>query len=186
MTVFLRLVAGIAVLFAAENSATAAERFPLGCRFGWNMDPVYGGCAGKMPDGVRVSPRRLARMPFEHGLAQAWIETLGWSWIRPDGLAIGVLTFDNGPDPFNEGLTRSSIDGKVAYYDRHLRRVLATPYDWASEFEHGRAVVCVGCVREKTEMGFMVGGLWGQIDRKGRVIVPVDLTQEALAARLAR
>lgn len=88
-----------------------------------------------------------------------------------------VLTYDNGPDYFVEGLTRARIGGKIGYYDQHLRQVIAPRYDWGSPFEHGRAEVCNGCKPVPTDADghtVMVGGTWATIDRHGNEVVPPE------------
>jgi hypothetical protein len=79
---------------------------------------------------------------------------------------------DNGADYFKEGLVRGLRHGKLVYYDRALRSVIVTNYDWGYPFEQGRAEVCMGCkeTRLDDEHQTMVGGHWAVIDRKGRVL----------------
>ena len=131
-------------------------------------------------DGPRVVPGLVARLRFERGLGQVLLRGTGWMYVRRDGRAAAVETFDNGPDYFEEGLTRSRIGGRIAYLDRTLRPRIVTEYDWGAPFRQGRADVCVGCRTEREgEHWSMVGGKWGVIDRTGWVVVPLTLDRPA-------
>jgi hypothetical protein len=129
---------------------------------------------------VRVAPAHLARMRFERGLAELRVPGIGCLWVRRDGLALPVFLLDNGTDPFEQGLVRSWRDGKVAFYDRRLRLVLVTPYDWAFPFNaRGEALVCEGCRSDGRQPAAMVGGRWGLIDLTGRLVLPLAETDAA-------
>lgn len=181
------LIASCAALLAsaAGSDAKDAEPFPLSCfyakRISLEADTIPH-CARIDGDFLRIAPAQVRDMSFDHGLSEAAIEGFGWAHVDRDGRALPVLTFDNGPDPFSHGLTRARRNGKIGFFDREFNLVLATSYDWASEFDaRGRAAVCLGCASDGTEMGFMVGGLWGIIDRSGQVVTPVVFTREALS-----
>ena len=123
---------------------------------------------------LRIAPAHVVRMRFRRGLAEVRVPGTGVLWARPDGLALPVFILDNGADPFEQGLVRSLRGGKVAFYDRRLRPVLATDYDWAFPFNaRGQALVCRGCRSDGREPSSMVGGAWGLIDRAGRVVLPL-------------
>ena len=178
----------------ALASGNAAD-YDLPCFY---ADKLAGGslehvehCARATGDAVEFRPAVLSRMDFGgDGLSPATANG-SWHWVRPDGRAVAVLTYDNGADDFEEGLTRGRWSGGMAYYDRQLNRVLATPYDWADRFEGGIAAVCKGCRTERTpdgEHSYVVGGEWGAIDRQGRLVLPlradaVSLRGEVESAR---
>lgn len=151
--------------------ARTAASFPTRCAYtsrGGELTPVER-CARRENDGFRIAPDHLARMVFTRGLADVGVDGVGWAYVRRDGVGRGVETFDNGPDPFVEGLTRARSGGKIVFLDRRLRPRLVTRYDWASPFEHGRARACTGCVGQTDgEHGWMTGGRWVEIDRHGR------------------
>ncbi|MNU27920.1 hypothetical protein D3C71_163220 [compost metagenome] len=133
-------------------------------------------CARPAGESVAFRPDVLARMDFAgDGLSPATANG-SWHWVRPDGYAVAVVTFDNGADDFEAGLTRGPWQGGMAYYDKQLNRVLATPYDWVDRFSGGLAAVCKGCRLERTpdgEHSYVVGGEWGAIDRQGRLVLPL-------------
>jgi hypothetical protein len=92
-----------------------------------------------------------------------------------------VLTFDNGADYFSEGLTRSLVGGKIAYFDRSFHQVISPKYDWGWPFEAGRALVCLGCSPtgfEKDGHSSVDGGKWGFIDKSGKEVVRVKLVRQ--------
>lgn len=156
---------------AQEGGAGAAD-YPLACHyFGPELDR-FTWCARRVGDAVRIAPAHARRMPYDHGLAEVRIPGIGCLWARRDGLAQPVFTFDNGPDPFVRGVTRGWLVGKVAFYDRRLRVVLATDYDWSFPFNaRGHALVCKDCRSDGHEHASMIGGRWGIIDRAGRLVV---------------
>ncbi len=178
------MLAGLAALAALPLPALGAGRgaapYPLACAYFRRDLDSYAHCARRENAMVRVAPAHLARMRFERGLAELRVPGIGCLWMRRDGLALPVFMLDNGPDPFEQGLVRSWRDGKVAFYDRRLRLVLATPYDWAFPFNaRGEALVCEGCRSDGRQPASMVGGRWGLIDRTGRLVLPLAETDAA-------
>lgn len=154
--------------------AAGSPDFPLDCLYG-SREPTAGleshpGCAVREGGRVRVSEAHLAQMSFsEEGLASALIDRQ-WYYLRRDGKLLPVLTYDNGPDSFSEGLTRSLVDGKMAYFDAELRQVVAPKYDWGWPFEDGRALVCLGCKAGAPDGDghtSIKGGRWSYIDKNG-------------------
>jgi hypothetical protein len=156
--------------------ATAADPFP-------ELQP-HGGCARLEDGGWVFEASHLERMSFgETGLAGVWVE--GWHYVTPKGRSLAVLTWDNGPDEFSNGLVRGLRDGKVAYFNADFQEVIAPIYDWGWPFDEGKALVCRGCKSEHPveEHMSLVGGVWGFIDTAGKEIVPVLLTREEAFSR---
>lgn len=184
-----------ALLSALALASGNAADYDLPCLY---ADKGEGGtleqsehCARIAGDSVEFRPQNLNRMDFDgDGLAPAFANR-SWHWVRPDGRAVAVVTFDNGADDFEDGLTRGPWAGGMAYYDKQLKRVLATPYDWVDRYSGGLAVVCKGCRVMRTpdgEHSYMAGGEWGAIDRQGRLVLPLrpdagSLRREAEARR---
>jgi hypothetical protein len=138
-------------------------------------------CARRGGQRLVFSAQTLRSASYEHGLAAIAVGT--WYYLKRDGRSLQVVTYDNGPDTFSEGLVRSVVDGKLAYFDHSFRQVIAPRYDWGWPFEQGRALVCRGCtVQQAGEHSMMVGGTWGYIDRAGVEVVPVTLDQDAAMA----
>ncbi|CAO4134021.1 hypothetical protein [Methylorubrum extorquens] len=174
------IVAGLTALVALPLPALGAVPYPLACAYFRRDLDSYEHCARREDGMVRVAPAHLARMRFERGLAELRVPGIGCLWVRRNGLALPVFLLDNGPDPFEQGLVRSWREGKVAFYDRRLRLVLATPYDWAFPFNaRGEALVCEGCRSDGRQPAAMAGGRWGLIDRTGRLVLPLAETDAA-------
>jgi len=124
-----------------------------------------------------------------------WFDDTGLAWlvasgqhyyVRRNGSVLQVVPYDNGPDPFADGLVRSFVNGRIAYYDRMFRQVIPPRYDWGTPFLNGLAWVCRGCVagpRDDDGHFQMVGGLWGGIDKTGKEVVPVSLTRAQIDER---
>lgn len=164
-----------------------AGRYDLPCYYtpSVEVDPSmflreHQGCARLDAAGEpTIAPRHLEAADYEDGFASLLIAH-DWYYVRPDGTSLRVITYDNGPDYWAEGLVRVRRDGKIAYADRDLQVVIPPRYDWGWPFEGGRALVCSGCSWGEPvgEHRFMEGGHWGYIDRSGHEIVPVRLTRD--------
>lgn len=175
------------MLGAGLLAATAfAEDFPLPCRFipsdsaGVNRATD---CAVQKEGRIQISQAALSKMSFSaDGLAQAFIEHR-WYYTKMDGTTLPVITYDNGADDFSEGLVRSRVAGKIAYFDTGFKQVIPANYDWGWPFDDGKALVCIGCVESAPDSDghtTMKGGRWGYIDRNGREIVSVTHLREEL------
>jgi hypothetical protein len=163
---------GIALLVGAPAGVAAAACVPFPDD-GWSD---FGPWTRIDAAGQRwMKPEDLRALSFDKdGIAAVWIAAVKrFHNVGRDGRMVPVVTYDNGPDYFVEGLARTPANGKVGFIDRTLRVVIPARYDMAFPFEHGRAAVCNGCVPKRHgEHAFMEGGLWGMIDRDGREIVP--------------
>lgn len=127
----------------------------------------------------RLEASHLDLIEFDdEGLATALIAG-DWYYLNREGEALRVLPFDNGPDPFSEGLVRGSRGDKIGYFDKGFQEVVPPRYDWGWPFNGGLALVCLGCESEPHgEHWMMVGGKYGYVDLKGREVVPVALTRQ--------
>jgi hypothetical protein len=167
------------------GAAVYAETFPLPCTYA-GTDPrgelrTHAECAAFRGDRLFISQERLASLFFAtDGLAQVLIDGT-WYYVKPNGDLLSVLAFDNGADSYSEGLVRSMVDGKIAYFDTAFDRVIEDRYDWGWPFEGGRALVCIGCLPGPADADghrAMEGGVWGYIDRRGKEIVPVTRSRD--------
>jgi hypothetical protein len=122
---------------------------------------------------VVIEPRFTVAQAFsERGIA-AVADASGWQIVDRNGrLLVRPYLLDDGPDPFEEGLARFTEAGKVGFYNERGTVVIPARFTFAAPFSDGRAVFCQGC-RERTEGEYrsMSGGLWGFIDRKGRIAI---------------
>jgi hypothetical protein len=172
------------VLIVLAGCATREEPLPLPCTYvsnaaGAELEPLPG-CAAQIDLKLKFARSHLKQMLFSSEGLAAVVVGGQWYYVKPSGDALQVLTYDNGPDDFSEGLTRSSVNGKVAYFDSTLRQVIAPVYDWGWPFEGGRALVCLGCTADKPDADGhspIVGGKWGYINKRGDETVPVKFSR---------
>lgn len=128
-----------------ENSATKAMSCTV-LRDG-TFEPL-GNCARSVADGsYLVAAAALRQLDFDRwGLAPIAIRGVGYAYVRRNGRALVVPTFDNAPDEFIDGLVRVRIGEKLGYANRRLKVVIPAIYDGAYRFGNGRAWACIGCV----------------------------------------
>ncbi len=146
-------------------------------------------CAVREGDEVRIEPRHLAALDFGPDDLATMLIAGQWYYLRPDGTKMPVITWDNGPDDFSEGLARTVVDGQIAYLDRRFEIVVPPKYDWGWPFEDGVALVCLGCRPDKKpgeEHTPMVGGTWGYIDAEGDEVVPLQDSREQAGEELGK
>ncbi len=148
----------------------------------------FSDCAARLEGKLQIGKRHLAVLSYdEHGLGQMLIAGQ-WHYVRADGDAVAVVTWDNGPDDFAEGLARAHVDGKMTYLNRSFDVVIPPTYDWGWPFDQGLALVCRGCQFERAvgeEHTAVVGGDWGYIDQAGREVVAVRYSRDEARAELA-
>jgi hypothetical protein len=107
-------------------------------------------------------------------------------YVTPAGRTAPALPVDNGADYFVEGLARTRKQGKIGFVNSSLDEVVAPTWDFAYPFENGLAVVCQGCAPQRvegSEHSEVVGGKWGYIDKRGRVVVAVTHERDDLPPR---
>lgn len=130
-----------------------------------------GDCARRNPDSsYAVAAGALGQLDFDRwGLAALVIDGEGYTYVRRDGHALAVPTFDNAPDEFIGGLVRVRLGGKTGYADRRLTVVIPAIYDGAYRFDKDRARACIGCETVSDgEHSFYRGGTAVCLDRRGR------------------
>ena len=141
---------------------------------------LYENCAEYTNGKLTISPDHIQKIDFRSsGLAAFWTENQCF-YIKKDGSFLPVISYDNGADYFSEGLTRSLVKDKIAYYNPKFEMVIESKYDWGWPFSEGRALVCIGCSAKKPdEFGNkpVTGGVWGYINKKGKELVPVKYSQ---------
>lgn len=144
-------------------------------------------CAGYTESGeLTLAPEHLQAATADQEQADVLVNGQ-WHYVRADGRSLAVVTYDNGPDYFSEGLVRARRDGKIGYYDERLEPVVAPRYDWGWPFEGGLALVCSGCEEYRPpgdEHTQRVGGSWAVIDTQGNEVIGFSKDRESVAARL--
>jgi hypothetical protein len=81
-----------------------------------------------------------------------------------------LVMFDNGPEPFNEGLTRVFRDGKMGYANEFGQVVIPCIYDYAKWFEKGVAEVTFDATiyLDGDEHRQVESNEWFKIDKSGQ------------------
>ncbi|CAA6798693.1 MAG: Unknown protein [uncultured Sulfurovum sp.] len=118
-----------------------------------------------------INPSHLKELDFKgEEIISAFIDN-SFYYIRKDGKKIQTLTYDNGADPFSDGLARTKVNGKIGFFNTNLDIVLKPIYDFAFPFHKGEAEICTGCKEKKEgEHTMLDGGKWQKINRDGLVI----------------
>jgi len=122
---------------------------------------------------VMIKPVYHVVMQFnQYGLA-AVAEDSGWLYITMNGNPLlKPFIIDNGPDYFNEGLTRFTHGDKIGFMDESGTVVIPATYDFVLPFSEGMAGFCIGCKQvSDNEHHRIVGGLWGFINKTGEIVV---------------
>lgn len=182
-----RLVPGLMGLVALTFCSYCFADFPLTCMYAPNDGLVeiesHSQCAAPQGSQLLFSKKHLIRMHYSRkGLAEVLVNDQ-WYYVKTSGESLPVVAYDNGPDYFSEGVVRSLIDGKIAYHDATFRQVIPPRYDWGFPFDHGRAIVCKGCLRGQRDANGhtpIVEGVWGRIDIKGNEVTPVTYSRANL------
>jgi hypothetical protein len=173
------VIAGLALLaMPVAGAAPLADPYPVSCFYSDRSGTLERAeaCATADAENPRLSPQVVARLGYDHGLAQISIAKLGWFYRHRNGRTVHALIFDNGPDPFAQGLARARVAGGLVYVDRRLRVRIRTVHDWGEPFENGHAAVCTGCTTVAVDGGehhVVTGGRWGLIDCRGELHIPV-------------
>ncbi len=82
-----------------------------------------------------------------------------------------LVLYDNGPDYFQEGLTRVKRDGKMGFANREGQVVIPCIYAFAHPFGDGRAKVTLQAeLQQDGEHTTVERAQWFWIDRKGNEI----------------
>jgi len=174
----LALAAGVRI------AAAPAQPALLDCAYEPNGGEMqtFTGCAWRDGQGrLHLASQHRARLTYDRfGLASVYVE--GWYYLDRTGRAAAVVAFDNRADPFAEGLARATVGDKIGFIDGHLRMVVPARFDGAFPFEHGQAVVCVGCrAASDREHITYIGGSWGCIDRRGRFVTDLHAAKAYVA-----
>jgi len=100
------------------------------------------------------------------------VDEKGWAYIDLQGqVLLRPFVFDNGPDPFSEGLARFVEQGRMGFFNKQGQVVIPARFTFAEPFVNGLAAFCEDCEkRYYGEHWSMEGGRWGCIDRQGQVV----------------
>ncbi|MCW7494604.1 WG repeat-containing protein [Leptospira sp. 2 VSF19] len=86
-----------------------------------------------------------------------------------------TFVYDNGPDYYSENLARFVENKKFGFFDSRCRKQISAAYDFVYPFENGLSIVCNGCESiPEGEHSRIVGGKYGVINKKGKVVIPIE------------
>lgn len=141
----------------------------------------HSNCGEVSGDTLLLEPAHLQNLTFgENGLAFVLTKE-GVFYVDRSGRSVRTFWYDMSADDFAEGLARGIIGDKFGFIDESLDFVIEPAYDFAFPFARGFAVVCNGCKEEPAgEHRTLEGGVWGLIDRRGRVVVPLEHSKDGL------
>lgn len=94
-----------------------------------------------------------------------------------------VYTIGTMPDAFTGGLRRIVKEGKIGFINKKGIVVIAPEYDQAERFAKKICAVNKGATpiessaTDEYAIGPNEGGLWGVINNKGEVIIPIQFTR---------
>jgi len=132
-----------------------------------------------------VSKKVVDRLAYDADKLASIRNQNGFLLVNRQGHARQVITYDNGPDYFAEELARTRKDGKIGYFDKSLKMVIAPQYDFGFPFSGGLAIVCNGCIEQSDgEHKIQMGGLWGAIDRHGAVVHDIRYSSDEIRKRV--
>ncbi|MBF0588403.1 MAG: WG repeat-containing protein [Magnetococcales bacterium] len=167
LALLLALAVQPASVTAKEKAAPATKRLRFQEHGKWGYRNAQ--------DQVVIPARFVMAEPFSsHGVAAVVIGDR-WALIDQQGkVLLRPMTSDNGPDPFQEGLARFIQDNLVGFYNPSGRVVIPARFDFAWPFFDGTSSVCKACQKVRIgEHTTVEGGVWGMIDKKGKIIVPM-------------
>ncbi|ABZ95528.1 Conserved hypothetical protein [Leptospira biflexa serovar Patoc strain 'Patoc 1 (Ames)'] len=124
---------------------------------------------------VMIKPEYQHAMEFtKSGVAFVVLKN---KWVcinHKNNVLLESFLYDNGPDYISERLARFVENGKMGFHNERCQKVIKATYDFVYPFENGYAIVCNGCeLKPEGEHKRIVGGLYGLINRKGKLVVPV-------------
>lgn len=133
---------------------------------------------------IKLTERALQQFLFpESGLGCLLVsqasEVLAF-YVNEHGKTLSTLFVDNGCDYFQEGLARTHVDNKVAYFNNQLDIQITTHFDEGRSFSYAHAVVCNGPFKEEKmgEHTAVSGGQCGLINHDGKLVVPAKYALE--------
>ena len=169
--------------YALDECAYLAKETPQNKFPEWEP---YENCAQYENGKLIIAPEHKEKIDFGSSGLAPFMTQGQYFYVKKNGSFLPVIFFDNGADYFQEGLARSLVNGKIAYYNQNFEPVIPPKYDWGWPFADGRALVCSGCSVQKPDKNGhkpVVGGVWGYINKKGKEVVPVKYSQSEVRSK---
>ena len=147
---------------------------------------------GKLVNGeLQLTKKHLENMSFKKGseakfgLTTVYADYPHVFYISKEGKTQRMYFYDMGADYFEDGLARYlNSEDKIGFVNSKLHVIIPAKYDYATSFKNGIAIVSNGSHIEKVsdseyeEHTHMVGGVWGAIDKTGKMIVELKYDSE--------
>lgn len=91
---------------------------------------------------------------------------------RNQNVLFDIVMFNNGPEPFNENLTRVLRNGKMGYANKFGQIIIPCEYDYVKWFKNGKAEVTYNAKEyfDLDEHKRVESDEWFVIDKKGKKI----------------
>ncbi len=146
-------------------------------------------CGTLVKGKLQLTKKHLENINFkkgsEAGLSTVYANKGDVFYVTKNGKTQRMYFFDMGADYFQDRLARYlNSEDKMGFVNSKLHIIIPAKYDYATSFKNGVAIVSNGSHSEKVsdnpeeEHTHMVGGLWGAIDKKGTVVVPLKYGSE--------
>ncbi len=148
---------------------------------------------GKLVNGeLQLRKKHLENLDFrkgsesDFGLTTVYANYPDVFYVTKEGKTQRMYLSDMGADHFQDRLARYlNSEDKMGFVNSKLEFVIPAKYDYATSFKNGIAIVSNGSHSEKVsdnpeeEHTHMVGGVWGAIDKKGKIIVEIKYASES-------
>ncbi|XDD53335.1 WG repeat-containing protein [Leptospira sp. WS4.C2] len=125
---------------------------------------------------VIIKPQYEQTMEFTKEKVSFVVSNNRWVCIdTKNNPLLEAFIYDNGPDYYSEKLARFVENKKIGYFDSQCKKLIPAIYDFGFPFEKGYAIVCSGCESKLDgEHSMIIGGKYGLIDRKGKIVAPIE------------
>lgn len=124
---------------------------------------------------VVIQPQYIFAEDFsKYGIAAVCDLKPNWIYIDTRGkFVIKPMFYDNGYDPFTEGLARYEENRKIGFFNEKGDKVIPAKFEFAFPFQNGFSLVAKGVKRVKDgEHTLIQADKWGFIDKKGKLTIP--------------
>lgn len=122
---------------------------------------------------IVIKPQFIFANDFSAEGIAAVVDDIGWAYIDTRGnVIIRPFIFDNGPDYFQEGLARFTVENRFGFFDKAGEIVIEPQFDFTLPFHEGLSAVCMECKEKRSgEHSLIEGGKWGYINTKGEIVI---------------
>jgi hypothetical protein len=89
-----------------------------------------------------IKPQFIQANDFSPEGMAAVVDDTGWAYIDTRGkIIIRPFVVDNGPDYFQEGLARFTVENKFGFFPKTGKVVIKPRFDFAAPFHEGLAAI---------------------------------------------